>query len=149
MPVLRWQWIAMAILVCTMIGCGGGGVKLVTVEGKVVDGGAAVSIENYEEGGSCLELEWIPLDDAGQPKGDAESYYIFVAEDSTFVVDGNDGSGIPEGKYKVAVFRRGETNDENGDVWAGKFGPDKSPFTIDVGVDEEVVIDISKTPIGG
>ncbi|HJN07529.1 MAG TPA: hypothetical protein QF564_02480 [Pirellulaceae bacterium] len=147
MCLMRWQWVTLAILVCAMVGCGSGE-NLVTVTGKVVDGGAAVVIENYEEGGSCIELELIPLDDAGEPKGDAETHYAIVAEDSTFVVDGNDGSGIPAGKYKVAAYRRGETEDENNDVWGGKFGPDNTPFAIEANGTDEAVIDISKSPAG-
>jgi hypothetical protein len=64
------------------------------------------------------------------------------------VVDGDDGSGIPAGKYKVAVYRRGETNDENNDVWGGKFGPENTPFVIEANGTDEAVIDISKSPAG-
>jgi hypothetical protein len=46
----------------------------------------------------------------------------------------------------VAVYRMGDTEEgEIGDVWKGKFGPDNSPFILDIAEGEEVVIDISQT----
>ncbi len=141
------SWWGLLLLIGMAVGCGGGE-QLVTVAGQVVDGGEPVVIEPYEEGGSCVELEFIPLDENGSPKADAPAYYIYVAEDSTFVVDGFDGSGIPIGKYKVAAYLRGETDDENNDIWRGKFGPDKTPFVVEADGAEDVVIDISQQPAG-
>jgi hypothetical protein len=132
------------LLAVSFCGCGSGG-KLVQVTGKVVDGGTPVTIseEDYEEGGSCLEIILIPLDDEGNiATADAQGAYC--KPDGTFVIE--EGLGIPPMKYRVAVFHRGETNDDSGDLWKNKFDEENSPFVYDITEDMELVIDISKTP---
>lgn len=134
------SWVALCIAI---VGCGGGDPQY-TVTGKVVEGGQPIVIEMYEEGGSCLEVEFFPLDEGGALASDAVSHIAFCAEDGSFQMYGAEGEGIPPGKYRVAVRRLGETEDESGDMWGGKFDGDKSPFVVDVPSSEDIVIDIAK-----
>jgi hypothetical protein len=129
-------------------GCDGGGVTLVKVTGKVVDGGQPVELEGgYEEGGNCVEVEFVPLDQSGSPKSGAPAYFKYAAEDGSFVMSGDEGKGIPKGKYRVCVYRRGaETDHPSGDAWEGKFNRENSPFEFDVSRGKELVIDISNPP---
>jgi hypothetical protein len=138
-------------LVCMAVaGCGGGGEKLVTVTGKVLQDGQPVKIENYVEGEECLSVNFFPLDEGGNRKADASSFSQDVQEDGSFEMRGNMGKGIPAGKYRVGVSRETEEGVEDeedlrrrgDDIWS-KFGPENSPFVFDV-PSGEIVIDISK-----
>jgi hypothetical protein len=143
---LRAHWIRWSLLCTTVAGCGGGGPTLVTVTGKVVDGGQPVAIQDYEQGGSCLEVEFFPLGEI-----DDSATYVYSAyceQDGSFVLDGMDGNGIPVGNYRVAVRRLGETRSGRGDVWQGRFDGEKSPFVFDITDGEEIVIDVSKANPG-
>ncbi len=135
------SWVVACVAVA---GCGGQ--KLVTVTGEVVEGGQPVVLDVYEEGASCLEVDFCPLDEAGNlvSDPDAPSQSTYCKEDGSFVVEGYDGKGIPAGKYRVAVRRLGQTPNGPGDVWQGKFERDKSPFVVDVPSDDDIVIDIAK-----
>lgn len=136
---------ALWALTCLAVAGCGTTEQLATVSGKVVEGGQPVAIEDYEEGGSCLEVEFFPVDEAGQVIPTKPSYGNFVQENGSFVVEGLEGLGIPEGKYRVAVRRIGTTSYGPGqDVWEGKFEADRSPFSVDVPATGEVVIDLAQ-----
>jgi hypothetical protein len=125
----------------------------VVASGKVLEGGSAVAIPDYEEGENCLQVEFFPLDESGNLAAQAQSFSADVAEDGSFEVEGDMGEGIPPGKYRVAVRRVGEESegedeeeDEGGsgsaDPWA-KFNKENSPFVVEV-PGEDIVIDLSK-----
>lgn len=144
----KWYCIACAAACVSVVGCGGqAGVQ---VTGKVVDGGQPIVIGTYEEGASCLEVDFQPLDEAGNSLSDPTrpAQATYCKEDGSFVLEGYDGTGIPPGKYRVSVRRRGETPNGPGDVWNGKFDGEKSPFVFDVTGKEEIVIDIAKANTG-
>ena len=146
---LKWGCSASlcALLCMAMAGCGGGE-KLVTVTGKVLQDGQPISIENYEEGVESLSVAFIPLDEGGNRKAGARSYSQDVQEDGSFEILGDMGDGIPVGKYRVAVSRISEDEEEDEDRprrkddMLSKFGADNSPFVFDI-PSGEVVIDIS------
>jgi hypothetical protein len=143
---LKWGCFASfgALLCLAMAGCGGGE-KLVTVTGKVVQDGQPISIEGYEEGMECLSVAFIPLDEGGNRKAGARSYSQDCQEDGSFEILGDMGDGIPVGKYRVAVSRVSEAAEEGeDDLWKGKFGPDNSPFIFDINGSHDVQIDIAK-----
>lgn len=141
-------YLAWAMLCFVVAGCGSG-VKKVEVTGKVVDGGQpyVVPEEEYEEGGCCVQLEFCTLDESGDFADEAERFSVNAKSDGSFLVDGNDGDGIPVGKYRVALRRRTGEMTESGsdDLFNGKFEPENSPFEFDITDDQEIVIDISKT----
>jgi hypothetical protein len=149
---LKWGCSASlgALLCMAMAGCGGGE-KLVTVTGKVLQDGQAVSIEGYEEAAECLSVAFIPLDEGGNRKAGARSYSQDVQEDGSFEILGDMGDGIPVGKYRVAVSRVSEAGEEEGedDLWKGKFGPESSPFVFDINGSHDVEIDIAKAADAG
>ena len=141
---LGGQWIRSLVLCIAVAGCGGGP-TLVTVTGKVVDGGQPVIIQDYEQGGSCLEVEFFPL---GEVDDSATNVYLaFCEQDGSFTLNGFDGNGIPVGNYRVAVRRLGQTPSGRGDVWRGKFDGENSPFVFDITDSEEIVIDIAKAQV--
>jgi hypothetical protein len=148
----------LVVLACLMAAGCGGGVKRVTVTGKIIDGGAPLNLtgRDYQEGAASVEVRFYPADEAlttlvaSMPI----SLSARAKPDGTFVMDGGDGKGIPVGKYKVAVTNRNMTMDRRsgskaagqGDVWEGRFSAEKTPFTFDVQAPQEVVLDIAKAP---
>lgn len=131
-----------------LIGCGGGAEPHYVVTGTVVDDGKPYVIpeDQYEEGGSCVELEFLAVDESGALAEGEAAYYTYVKQDGSFVIDGTDGSGVPAGKYRAVVRRKGETDNEHGDLWGGKFEFDKSPFEFDIQSDQQITIDIATSP---
>jgi hypothetical protein len=143
---LKWGCSASlgALLCMTVAGCGGGE-KLVTVTGKVVQDGQPISIENYMEGYECLDVTFIPIDDQGNQKEDASSYSQDAQEDGSFEIRGDMGDGIPVGRYRVTVARLSDTGEGSPeDIWKGKFGPENSPFVFDINGSHDVLIDLAK-----
>jgi hypothetical protein len=138
----------LAALACAALAGCGSGESLVVVSGEVVEGGTPVAIPDFEEGENCFEVEFFPLDEAGNLVS-AASYAAVVEEDGSFEVKGPMGEGIPPGKYRVAVWRVGGEEDEEDEEeaaatgpWA-KFNKENSPFEFEVPGDE-IVIDISQ-----
>lgn len=140
-----------ALVSVVLAGCGSGE-STVVASGKVLEGGSAVAIPEYEEGENCLEVEFFPLDDSGSLAASAASFAAYVQEDGSFEMTGDMGEGIPPGKYRVAVRQLGEGEEDEDDEdegesrpagpWA-KFDKENSPFVFDVPGDE-IVIDLSK-----
>jgi hypothetical protein len=143
----RACWGLFGALVCMGVaGCGGGGEKLATVTGKVVEDGQPVAIQDFYVGTNCLQVEFIPLDASGQRKPEAVSYTEDVQEDGSFKMRGL-GEGIPLGKYRVAVaqLKDGQEVEEGGEgAWEAKFGRETSPFVFDIADDQEILIDLAK-----
>jgi hypothetical protein len=133
--------------VVVVAGCGGGEPHYV-VTGSVVEGGQPVVIEEYEEGASCVELEFVPLDESGAVVS-AETYWAYAKEDGTFVIDGTDGSGIPAGKYRVSVRKMGDTVNGPDDLWQGAHSGDNSKFIYEITADtDDLQIDVASPPTG-
>ncbi len=142
----------LVVMTCfALAGCGGGE-KLVTVTGKVVEDGQPLAIEEreYRTGGG-VEVTFYPLDSAGNVAKQAKSYGTTAKQDGTFVMDGDQGEGIPAGKYRVAL--RGQSSSgysptapSQGDRWGGKFDAGNSPFTFDIQENQEIVLDVSQAP---
>jgi len=141
------------LFVCLLVavvltGCGGGAEPHFVVTGTSVEDGKPYVIPEgqYEEGGSCVELEFLAVDDSGALAEGGAAGYTYVKQDGSFVIDGTDGSGVPAGKYRAVVRRLGESDDDYGDLWGGKSEFDKSPFEFDIQSDQQITIDIAKSP---
>lgn len=146
------------LLVCTALAGCGGGVKRVVVTGKIVDGGKPLDLssKDYQEGAASVEVRFNPADDALRDLVTKLpiSLSTKAKQDGTFVIDGGDRKGIPVGKYKVSLVNRNMMVDRRsrsgmasqGDVWAGKFAADKTPFEFDIQGAQEVVLDIAQAP---
>ena len=140
---LLWAMLTLALAGCDM------GEKLVTVTGRIVEGGQplAVAESEYRTGGG-VEVRFVPLDDAGQFARGGTSFATSTQPDGTFVMDGDVGDGIPAGRYRVVLSRRGAGSyspdaQSQGDMYAGKFDLENSPFTFDLQSDQEIVLDLS------
>jgi hypothetical protein len=132
-----------ALACAALAGCGAGESGVV-VTGKVLEGGKPVAIPEYQPEYNCLEVEFFPLDEAGN-LASAPSHRASVEENGSFKVEGPMGEGIPAGKYRVAV-RRLSDEEEGEEAAAGpwaKFDKENSPFVFEV-PGGEIVIDISQ-----
>lgn len=146
--VLRPQ-LSFAIGCIMLAGCGGkSGPPAKIVTGKVLENDKPVAIQPYRQGYNFIEVEFFSIDDAG--KTAAAGYIAPVAEDGSFKLVGDEGKGIPLKKYKIAVRRVDRTTNARPeptgrmDAWKGKYGPDKSPFTLDVNSSQQLTIDLAK-----
>jgi hypothetical protein len=114
-------------------GCGNDG-KLRT-RGRVVRGGQPVVMGE----GEFVRVTFIPLLDDGKT---AEDFYYaeFNPADGSFQVSGKDRTGMPPGKYRIAV----EHMKNRQDLFRGKYSGPDSPVIRDVkSMADEVVIDLA------
>lgn len=141
-----WRAVCLGVVCLALAGCTQGE-KLTKVRGKVVENGQPIVIQQYEEGGSCLQVMFVPLDEAGKI-ANGPVYSDYATADGVFEITGDMGDGIPLRKYRMVVRRVGQTPGGGiGDLWNGKFDAQKSTFSVDVtGSEGEVVIDIAKAP---
>jgi len=118
-----------------MAGCGSGDGKLL-IKGKVVKGGAALTVPEEE----YVRVTFFPMtDDGGPPKNTYAASYN--GSNGTFRAIGGDGKGIPPGKYRVAV----EHEKKGGDAFKGRYDGDRSPFQFDIDrTTKALVIDLDK-----
>jgi hypothetical protein len=128
-----------------LIGCGGGG-DLVKVTGKIVDGGTPYVLEGeeVEEGGVGIEVVFYPLDGSGGFDKEGTAYFATAEPDGTFVLEGDEGDGIPAGKYRVALSQMTGSSPDAVDPFGDKFTADNSPLTVEVSSSNPAVeLDIS------
>jgi hypothetical protein len=115
------------------IGCGKG---YINAKGRVTKGG-----EPFRPGeGEALRIILAPLD---APAGATYDSYAaeFNPDDSTFLVKGKDGKGLPPGKYRVGV----ELIKKKEDQFKGRFTGPKSPFTCEVAsTASELIVDLDQ-----
>jgi hypothetical protein len=129
------------------IGCGGE--PRYVIKGTVVEGGKPVEFEYYEEGGSCVELEFEQVGDYGGST-EIESFSTFAKEDGSFVIDGSDGSGIPAGEYRVSLKKIGDTVNGPDDLWQGAHVGANSQFVYEITADmDNLKIDVASPPSSG
>jgi len=137
-------------------GCGGGG-NAVWVTGKLLKGGSAY----VPPTGQTVNVTFVVMDakdGAGKPVAGGEPFWAEVDQTTgTFTVPGQDGRGIPPGKYRIAVTQkltreafdaanksRKRAVDRDADTLADKFGPGTSPIVRELVKPGEVVIDLDK-----
>ena len=147
----------MVMIVVCFAGCGSG--DNIWVTGVLQKGG-----EMYKPpDGHKLALYFCPMPGEGSapPTGDVE-LADYDSRDGRFTVRGRDGSGIPRGKYRVAVVetirreeldklkksskpKRGEKriNDDT-NVLETTFGENTSPFVLDLKTSTNLTLDMSK-----
>ncbi len=149
----------LVVMICfAVVGCPGGGGRLVTVTGKILKDGTPLALEgrDFQEGAAYVEVTFYELDDAGAVATDGRAYSATAKPDGTFVVAGDEGNGIPVGKYRVALRYSGSSSgyspdrQPSGGPWEGNFDASNSPFTFDIQGDQEVVLDVgSQAPAPG
>jgi hypothetical protein len=147
----------MVLSAACLAGCGGG--NGIWVTGVLQKGG-----EMYKPPeGRKLALYFYPMADgtSGNPAGDAEMA-DYDSRDGSFTVPGREGSGIPPGKYRIAVVetlrrealdelkktskpKRGEkriTDDTN--LLEASFGKTTSPFVLDLRTSTKLTLDMAR-----
>ena len=125
-------------LAAAAVGCGKDD-GLLRTKGRVVKGGEAF----VTPAGQHLQIQFVPiLDDGKLPL----NYYWaeVIQETGVFRPDGAMKTGMPPGRYRVAL----ELMDEKKkDVFGGKFDTENSPFIFDVEDESsEMVIDLDDPP---
>jgi hypothetical protein len=83
----RVLWLGLFVVICTVTGCGSGGVD---VDGKVVKDGNPYSLAEGEAINITLQ-------------GDTASGNATVEKDGHFVAKKSDGKPLPPGTYKVSL----------------------------------------------
>ena len=155
----------MLLIACPILlpGCGGSS-NAVWVEGKLLKGGARYSPPE----GHLVSLTFIGLEIEGPMGKVIKSPEPFEAdykdEDGTFSVPGREGSGIPPGKYRIAVtqkmsreaFEAAKPKGKAGqkpitretDFLGDRFGPTTSPIVREIKGSTDLVIDMDKPTEG-
>jgi hypothetical protein len=120
-------------------GCGSGP-NMIKAKGRVVKGGQPY-VPPEDQG---LRIFFVPVQ---TPADHYESYMAtFNKQDSTFVVIGRDGAGLPPGNYRVSV----ELLKQKADQFKKKYTGMRSPFTFEVNKEnKELVIDLDTKSIKG
>jgi hypothetical protein len=160
--LMRRNDLVLALLVVALAnsaGCGSG--DNVWVTGKLLKGGAAY----VPPKGQLVSVTFVGLeikDDSGKTILSGEPFSADVdQEDGSFFVPGPERTGIPRGKYRIAVTQK-KTREEyeatkpktknvnalketrETDMLQGRFGLTNSPITRVVKKGEELVIDLDK-----
>jgi hypothetical protein len=136
---LRWLVSSLALLAVLTPGCSSGP-RLVRVKGQLMYNQKPLPIS--PKAGVSV---WFITMDAGDNPPLFTAEQPLNREDSTFVVSGHDGRGIPIGKYRIAVSQK----------MAGQLPPDveamnetfsrkSSPIVREVINDEPIILDLSK-----
>ena len=115
-------------------GCGGSG-KLQTKGRLLKDGAPLVPAED-----EIVRILFVPLPEGGARVTD---FYVatFNRTDGTFQAAGNDGKGMPPGKYRIAI----EHLKDKKDLLKGALSPERSPITRDVDAKTgEIVLDLAR-----
>jgi hypothetical protein len=115
----------------TAAGCGSGKWN---IKGVVLKDGAPLKIGQED----VVRVVLVPLPEDGSKPQD---YYVaqFNPDNSTFVVKGKDGQGMPAGKYRVAV----EQLQARKDLLKGAFGYDNSPLVCTVqSSSDQITVDV-------
>jgi hypothetical protein len=136
---LRCLFSVVALLAILASGCSSGA-RLVRVKGQLMYNQKPLPVS--PKTGITV---WFTAVDAGDNPPFFTAEQPFNREDSTFVVAGHDGRGIPIGKYRIAVSQK----------MAGQLPPDvetmnetfsrkSSPIIREVTSEEPIILDLSK-----
>jgi hypothetical protein len=130
----RWLQLATCVVVLTAFGCGGSG--RYQTRGHIIKGGAPFTVAEPD----FVRVLMVPIPDESTKVLDT---YVaeFNGKDGTFIVKGKDGTGMPLGKYRVAL----EYNKDRRDVFKGAYDPQRSPFIVTVqNPSDEITINLDK-----
>jgi hypothetical protein len=134
----RWLQLMICVLVMTACGCGGSGTY--QTRGRVLKGGAALTVVEPD----FVRVVLVPLPEDGRKVLD---WYVaeFNGSDGTFIVKGKDGKGMPPGKYRVSL----ELMKGRRDAFKGAFDAERSPLVVSVqSGSDEITVDVDKVELG-
>ena len=118
-----------------IFGCGAED-KLLPLKGRILKGGAKFEPAPLE----IMQVIFVPVPSNGEPIRD-HYYANFNDVDSTFVVAGKTGKGLPAGRYRVSL----ELMKDRKDQYQGKCDAVRSPYVFEIDQKtKEVVIDLDK-----
>jgi hypothetical protein len=131
----RWICLVLVLVATGVAGCGRGDGKL-NVIGKVLKGGAPLTVPEEE----YVRVTFFPVtEDGSAPKNTYAA--IFNRGDGTFRALGGDGKGVPPGKYRIAI----EYLKNGRDALKGAYDGDRSPFVFEVNrKTKSLTIDLDK-----
>jgi hypothetical protein len=134
------MWLLRSALLVALVGLfslGCGKVGFYNAKGHVLKGGKPFTLAE----GQVLRIFFAPTDTSGTRYDSFAG--SFDPEDSSFVVVGKDGHGLPPGNYQVGV----QLMEKKEDLLGGKLLGPKSGITLDVtSSSNDLVIDLDKTP---
>ncbi|MCR4415429.1 MAG: hypothetical protein NUV77_23720 [Thermoguttaceae bacterium] len=137
-----------ATVVCLgILGCGTQE-KRVIVTGKVSEGGKPLDLsgKEYKVHAKAVEVTFYPVDSAGKVLQNKPTYGATVQADGSFKIEGENGTGLPVGKYKVGVVHRDpmyRTPKGQGDRFDQRFSLEKTPFVFDIQESKSIELDVS------
>ncbi len=142
-------------------GCGQGG-RTVWVTGKLIEGGAKYETPANQRITITFVASEIQ-DGQGKLVASTEPYMaLYDPTDGSFKVPGRDGSGIPPGKYRVAITSKMDREalntaspkgkrrsmDRDKDCLDNKFGVTTSPIIREIRGSADLTIDLDKPTEG-
>ena len=154
----RLGLLSIALAAAALIdGCGSGG-RTVSVAGKLVKGGAKYEVPQDQK----VQMTFVAMeieDPEGKMVPNSDPYPAeYQAESATFKVPGQDGYGIPPGKYRVAISQtltseaaakqkgRNRVN-RDADMLRDKFSETNSPIIREIKDAADLTIDLN-SPAG-
>jgi hypothetical protein len=133
-----FQYGSIPLILLFALGCGDGKSQI-KAKGRITQGGQPYVAEED----ASFRIFFVPLEPQSETKHDsyAAEYH---RDDSTFLVMGKDGKGLPAGKYRVDL----QLIKKKADLLKGKLMGAKSPFTCEVNNgSEEVEIDLDQAKL--
>jgi hypothetical protein len=160
---MRPSHLVLSVLIASLVGSPGCGERTNTVwvTGKLLKGG----VKYVPPEGQLVSVTLVGIeiqDNSGKAVQSSEPFWAEIDPTSgTFVVPGNEGRGIPLGKYRVAVTQKMSreaydakphprpTNsitrvDRETDMLKGRFGMAHSPIIREIKTSCELVIDLDR-----
>jgi hypothetical protein len=144
------------LAVLCVAGCGSG--QRIHVQGRLVKGGSPFTPPE----GASNQVVFVAVDVKGDSEPNIARDEPFAAavnqEDGTFEVLGPDGTGIPPGKYRVAVTQKYRTKHDidvpkkrgeapvnrDTDLLGERFSPTQSPIIVEVLQSDQIVVDLDQ-----
>jgi hypothetical protein len=130
--------LAACLALCLLLPACSTGPKPIKVKGTVVYNGKPYMVDTK----GSINLTFVPIVDADTPH---DKYPTRMnKEDATFVVLGRNSTGIPPGKYRIAVNLMVPNMTDEMTEMNAKFTEKDSPIVLDIAGDAPVLVDLAK-----
>jgi hypothetical protein len=111
----------------------------VVVKGRVTKGGQPLTVKDTVLG--RVVVKFVPLGEPDPKKTIGPQTALVNQQDGTFEVKGDDGKGIPPGKYRIAVY---QYDPMPTDKLNGQFSEKTSHIEREVTGSQEIDLDVGK-----
>lgn len=134
-------WLSLRLAVALLLSGCSAGKPVVSVSGRLLNNGEPLAIptQGLPPGERGIRVGFLSAPQQGQLP---ESFFANVnPADGTFTVPGNEGRGIPPGKYRISVSvgAMGQA-----DQLKGAFSELNTPLSVDIGSSGRLTIDVGK-----